>query len=319
MKWSAFFVVLITFLCGFASLWAQEFSKEFGFKSDNDAYLANKQDRYYTNGLFISYRAAANQSELKSGLNKKIYQLEIGQKIYNARSGFISDTRYIDRPIAAYLYLGGSMQWLYDSENSLTAGIQVGTIGPAALGRQAQEFIHRITGLYTPKGWEYQLNNEMGLNMNVAYNHFLRRSPSQKLDILLNSYANIGNTFTGMGLGFTLRAGKMNPFLNTAYNRTRIGKGASGNGLKKSELFFFAKPQLDLIIYDATVQGGLFNKNKDAITFEAKPWVLSQELGLMFSKNRFSAQFSYILKTPEIKSVAKSHRYGSIGTYYQFK
>lgn len=318
MKWKHLTAVLLFNLSGIYGLKAQEFSKEFGFKSDNDAYLANGQDKYYTNGLFISYRAAANQNEFKSGVNKKIYQIEIGQKMYNAQSGFIPDVRYVDRPITAYLYLGGSMQWLYESENSLTAGLQIGTIGPAALGKQAQEFIHRITGLYTPKGWEYQLNNEMGLNMNVAYNHFLRRSPSQKLDILLNSHANIGNTFTGMGLGFTLRAGKMNPFLNTAYNRTRIGKGASGNGLKKSELFFFAKPQLDLIIYDATVQGGLFNNNKGAITFEAKPWVLSQELGLMFSKSRFSAQFSYILKTPEIRSVAKSHQYGSISTYYQF-
>lgn len=35
---------------------AQEYKNEFGFKSDNDAYLWVGQDRYYTNGLFVYFR-----------------------------------------------------------------------------------------------------------------------------------------------------------------------------------------------------------------------------------------------------------------------
>ncbi|WP_448635662.1 lipid A-modifier LpxR family protein [Pedobacter panaciterrae] len=51
---------------------AQTFKNEFGFKSDNDSYLAQGSDRYYTNGLFINYRRAMDQSKLKNGLEKNL-------------------------------------------------------------------------------------------------------------------------------------------------------------------------------------------------------------------------------------------------------
>lgn len=309
---------LAAYFCIFL-LSAQDLKREFGFKSDNDAYLATGQDKYYTNGIFLSYRVAANQSRLNSGLNKKIYQLELGQKMYNAQSGYIPEIRYVDRPITAYLYLQGSTTWLYQSERALTLGVQLGTIGPAALGKQAQEFIHRLTGLYTPKGWEYQLNNEIGFNINMAYSQVIQRSNSQKMDLIWHGHANLGSTFTGMGLGFTLRSGRLNQLYQTTYNRSVISNQPKTAKITASELFFFAKPQLDLVIYDASISGGLFRANKGPVVFDAKPWVLSQELGMMFSKNRFSAQVSYTFRTPEVESGAKSHRYGSISTYYQFK
>ena len=45
------------------AIYSQEknYNDEFGFRSDNDSYLALGQDRYYTNGLFISFRHALKQ------------------------------------------------------------------------------------------------------------------------------------------------------------------------------------------------------------------------------------------------------------------
>ena len=60
---------------------AQNHSKQFGFKSDNDAYLARGQDKYYTNGIFISYRFANTPKKENANLAKQITQLEIGQKM----------------------------------------------------------------------------------------------------------------------------------------------------------------------------------------------------------------------------------------------
>lgn len=306
-------------LCSSGSILAQDYSQQFGFQSDNDSYLANGQDRYYTNGLFISWRKAAEQTKLSKGLNKKIYQLEIGQKMYNAQSGYIPDIVYVDRPITAYLYAGAGLQWLFDNESVLKASVQIGTIGPAALGRQAQELVHRLTGLYTPRGWEYQLNNEFGLNTQLNYSKIIQRSNSGKLDLLWSGVANLGTTFTSAGLGFTLRVGKLNQLYQTVYNRSNIWNKGGGNKLNSSEFFFFARPQLDLVVYDASVSGGLFRKDKGPVTYQSKPLVLGQEFGLMLSKKRLSAQLSYIFRTNEIKGSARPHQYGSISTYYHFK
>ena len=151
--------VLVALLTVSLSASAQNHNKQFGFKSDNDAYLARGQDKYYTNGIFISYRFANKQKIENSALAKQITQLEVGQKMYNAQSGYIPDMVYVDRPITAYLYAGASKHWFYTSENSLSLGVQLGTIGPNALGRQAQEFIHKLGGFYPPRGWEYQLKD----------------------------------------------------------------------------------------------------------------------------------------------------------------
>jgi hypothetical protein len=305
---------LLALLTANLGTFAQNHNKQFGFKSDNDAYLAIGQDKYYTNGIFISYRFVNTPKKENTALAKQFTQLEIGQKMYNAQSGYIPDMVYVDRPITAYLYAGASKHWFYTSENSLSLGVQVGTIGPNALGRQAQEFIHKFGGFYPPKGWEYQLNNEIGLNFNMAYTHFLHRSPSKKLDLSTHTGANLGNTYSGLSAGFTLRTGTMNSLHATAYNRSNL----SGE-ISKNEFFFFAKPQLDWVAYDASISGGLFIKDKGPITFNSKPWVLSQEFGLVFAQKRWSAQLSYTFKTHEINSPAKAHQFGSIATYYQFK
>lgn len=301
-----------------SSIKAQGFKQQIGFRSDNDSYLANGQDRYYTNGLFISYRKILDEGNLKPDLQKKILEIELGQKMYNAQSGAIPSIIYVDRPITAYLFAGGGMEWFYKSENILKISAQVGTIGPNALGQEAQEFIHRITGLYTPEGWEYQLKNELGLNTQVAYSSLIQRNKSQNLDLLWHGYANLGTTFTGAGIGFTMRYGKLNQLFQSAYKRSLIGTNNQTPKINQSEFFFFAKPQLEYVAHDASVSGGLFRKDKGPVTYQPKPWVLSQEIGFMLAKNRFIAQLSYTFKTAEIESNARPHQYGTISTYYLF-
>ncbi len=94
-----------------SGLKAQGFKQQLGFRSDNDSYLANGQDRYYTNGLFINYRKTVNEDRLKSDLQKKILELELGQKMYNAQSGAIPSIIYVARPITVYLFAGAGMEW----------------------------------------------------------------------------------------------------------------------------------------------------------------------------------------------------------------
>lgn len=297
---------------------AQEFKHQLGFRSDNDSYLATGQDRYYTNGLFIFYRRALTSTEATPEIQKKVLELELGQKMYNAQSGAIPALQYVDRPITAYLFAGAGLEWFYKSEKTLKLSVQIGTIGPSALGQEAQEFIHRITGLYTPEGWEFQLKNEMGVNSHIAYNSLIQRNRSQNTDLFWHAYGNLGTTFTGAGLGFTLRFGQINQLFQTAFNRSTLTANNPIPKLTAREFFFFARPQLELVVHDASVSGGLFREDKGPVTYRPKPWVLSQELGFMFAKNRFSAQLSYTFKTAEIRSSARPHQYGSISTFYLF-
>jgi len=313
-------VFLITLLFVFNAIIsnAQEssYKSEFGFRSENDSYLAQGQDRYYTNGLFLKFRTALDQSALKNPkLNKVIWELEAGQKMYNPQTGSILDPDFIDRPFAAYLYGGGALNFLYNSESNLKLIIQLGTIGPSAKGKGAQELLHSTFGFYKINGWQWQVNNEFGINSTIEFNKLINRLESGKTDFSLNSYLNAGNTFAGIGAGILFRTGAINPLHSSASTQSTISNNSSSKVEK--EFFFYAKPMIHYIAYDATIQGGMFIADKGPAVFDVKPVVFSQQAGVVFSKNRWTADFSVIFKSREIKSNAKPHQYGSLALFYR--
>jgi hypothetical protein len=294
------------------------YKNEFGFRSDNDSYLAQGQDRYYTNGLFITFRHAMDQRKTHGNLNKRIWEVEAGQRMYNAQSGAVSDITYVDRPFAAYLYAGASMYWLYTTENTVKVTLQGGMVGPAAKGKEAQELLHNLIGFYKINGWQFQVNNAVGINSSIEYTRFLHRSENDKVDFSIASYLNAGTTFSGAGIGGIFRAGTLSEFFHSAISNSRISNEYVKKPLTPREFFFFARPLLNFVAYDATVQGGLFNDDKGPITYGVKPLVFSQELGAMYAGKHWTADFSVIFKTKEIKSVARRHQYGSVSLYYRF-
>lgn len=295
---------------------SSNYKSEFGFISENDSYLAQGQDRYYTNGLFLKFRTALDQSTLKNPkLNKVIWEIEAGQKMYNPQTGSILDPDFIDRPFAAYLYGGGALNFLYNSESNLKLSIQLGTIGPSAKGKEAQELLHSTFGFYEIKGWQWQVNNEFGINSTIEFNKLINRLESGKTDFSFNSYINVGNTFAGAGAGILFRTGAINPLHSSASTQSTISNNSSSKVEK--EFFFYAKPELHFIAYDATIQGGMFINDKGPTVFDIKPVVFSQQAGAVFSKNRWTADLSVIFKSREIKSSAKPHQYGSFALFYR--
>lgn len=314
LKFFLAFTVLISFCLG---SFAQSYKNEFGFKSDNDAYLFYGQDRYYTNGLFIYFRRATDQQKLGEKLEKLTYEISAGQKMYNPVSGYRPDPATQDRPFAAYLYAGGNVNLFYKNERVLKAGLEVGTVGPDALGKDAQELLHKIVGFYEIDGWQYEIRNEMAVNLSAQYTQLLHRAEDKHTDFSFEGYANAGTTFSGAGAGVLFRAGRINQLFNSAYTNSVIGNNSKTEKLVKSELFFYAKPQLNFVAYDATVQGSMFNDDSP-VTFGVKRFVFAQQLGFNYSTPRFTFDFGLLFKSKEIKSVAKAHQYGTISMFYRF-
>jgi lipid A 3-O-deacylase len=296
---------------------AQDFKNEFGFKSDNDAYLFYGQDQYYTNGLFINFRHASNQQKLGKNLEKVIYEFTVGQKMYNPASGSAPIAALHDRPFAAYLYAGTNVNLFYKNESALKFGLELGTVGPDALGKEAQELLHKIVGFYELEGWQYQIKNELAVNLSAQYQQLLTRTSDNKIDLSFEGYANVGTTFSGAGVGILFRTGKINQLFSSATTNAVISNNSTSNKLVKNELFFYAKPQLNFVAYDATIKGSMFNHNSP-VTFDTKPFVFAQQLGFNYSTPRFTFDYSILFKSKEVKSVAKAHQYGTISMFYRF-
>jgi lipid A 3-O-deacylase len=305
------------------SVTAQTHANEIGVESDNDSYLAQGSDRYYTDGIFIYYRHVLNVG-INSSLQNKVLGFEAGQKIFNPQSGSIfyngaDDPRFIDRPFAAYLYVGSTLNFLYKNESNLKIGAQIGVVGPDAFGKQIQTFVHDNFSFYHPSGWEYQVDNNFELNLSAEYNRLLARG--SWIDVSLTSYANLGNGFTGAGIGPLFRLGDFNQLFNSVSTQSTATASGRTTPLHQRELFFYYKPQFNFVAYDATVQGSLFgtrNPNSMEITLDPERFVLSNQLGIGYSGKRFVLDVAAIFHTKDVKQMTQSHQWATVTLLYRF-
>jgi len=295
------------------------YKSEFGFKSENDSFLATGQDRYYTNGLFISFRSALNPKSQPDSNNftKKIIEYSFGQSLYNAQSGAVPNISFVDRPFAGYLYGAVALQYLSSKEVSKKFKVEIGTIGPNAYGFEIQDLIHQTFGFYDLDGWQYQVNNELGLKLEADLLYNTYQSTNQKTDISIPVKATLGNIYTGLSAGVLLRTGNINPLYHSVATQSNVSTFQE-KGVKDQEFYFFLKPLLNFVAYDATISGGLFNDDKGPVTFDSKPLIFSQELGVAFAKNRWTIDFSLIFRTKETKTMLHAHKYGCFDLYYRF-
>jgi hypothetical protein len=314
---------LLICLLGSGVSFAQTHATEIGAETDNDSYLLQGSDRYYTDGIFLYYRHALNVNE-NSKLQNKVLGFEAGQKIFNPQSGSIADINgvdqpsLIDRPFAAYLYVGSTLNLLYKNESNLKLSAQVGTIGPNAEGKQVQDFVHDNFGFYHPSGWEYQVNNEFELNLSAEYNKLIARA--SWIDVSLSSYVNLGNGFTGAGFGPLLRLGSFNQLFNSVSTQSTAIRKEVAQPLNKHELFFYYKPLFNYVAYDATIQGGLFDNHGGLeITKDKEPFIFSQQFGVAFSTNRFVFDIAAIFHTLDDKEMVQTHQWAAVTGLYRFR
>lgn len=307
------FILLLSFL-SVNALYAQDYKNQVTLTSENDQYINPDHDRYYTDAtMFTLTHALRHHSD--SSLVKKILELQFGQQIYNPRTADANRVSKIDRPFTGYLFAGASLNWLYKNESALKITAQLGTIGPNALGEQIQTNFHKAFKLYPVRGWEYQLKNELGLNIDVDYKKLLYRTQGNWFDLTFDPEVRLGNTFTNANVGMQLRFGQLGKLYQSAITNSRVG---SNDDNQKHEFYFFAEPQFSYVAYNATIQGGLFRDDKGPITYGIYHIVYIQQLGLQFASARWSANYIVYIRTREVKSTALGDQYGSVSIAYRF-
>jgi hypothetical protein len=309
-------LLFIISIISVSSVSAQIVKQELSFTTENDIYFY--QDRYYTSGTFVNYRYATGAAKRINNPNliKTTTEIEFGHEIYTPYSAKAPDPALHDRPFTGYLYGAAAFNRFYKNESMLRFKAEAGIIGPLALGKEIQMGYHDLLNIYEPKGWEYQLKSELGLNLSLDYQNMLLRSSNKMADVTLVSSALLGNTFSGANLGMLIRLGKLNNLYESITNNSLISLDPPEK--KSWELFLYTIPRINYVAYDATIMGGLFLKDKGPITFDTEKFVYSQQIGISLSAKRWSANYNIVLKSREVKSKAKAHAYGSISLAYRF-
>jgi hypothetical protein len=119
-------------------------------------------------------------------------------------------------------------------------------MGPAALGKETQTGIHRLTGSAIPQGWHNQIGNHFVVNYGVDFEKEWVRI-NNTFALYGNAAAKIGNLYTNASIGFNTRFG----IVNDPYKILNS---------KKLLLYAYVQPLLTFVGYDGTLQGELFGK-----------------------------------------------------------
>jgi lipid A 3-O-deacylase len=286
------------------------FRKEWTFTNENDAYQFNKHDAFYTNGLFLKLAVAGTGKK-----HKIISSYSIGQMIYTPlirKTYFPED---IDRPYCGYLFTRYDRTAFLPGEAMLQYSATLGIVGPASLGEAMQNSYHKMFGYARFAGWQYQVRNELGLDLGINYARTIWED-STWIKLIPSAQLTLGNTFTNGKLGMYTVLGIFEKNGNSALWNARIHDEATDTQ-KKYELFFYWYPQVILQGYNATVEGGLFNKGAGAQLGETTRWMFQQNWGVCYAEGRWTARFEMVYQDKEAVTQKEAQQYGSLQLSYR--
>jgi lipid A 3-O-deacylase len=223
---------------------------------ENDSLFFNS-DKHYTQGFRLSHLRPEPAKGGVSGAafdllghipsffvlspsdaaaNKRQVSLLGGQSIFTPENKTIVPPDPRDRPYAGWAYGGASLlqetalrseadgQPLGMLEN---AELDIGLIGPGALGKKVQNDFHQLIGVPQAQGWSSQLQNEPGvvLSYERLWRQRLLGNNTLGVDLVPQVGASVGNIFSYGEAGALLRIGRG---LLADYGPIRVRPALSG-------------------------------------------------------------------------------------------
>lgn len=307
--------IIITGLCysSLLQLHAQEINHTATYKStgsnkyirlhyDNDYFT--KTDQYYTQGITLELAHPALkkiiplQFLLQSKAQNILYGIAIDHYGYTPTSILSDSILYNDRPFCSNLSIKTFATATYKNKRYTTA-VSAGIMGPAAGGQQMQTGIHRWLKNPLPHGWQHQIKNDVILNTQFIYEQQLLSAGSA---FELSSMANVqlGTHDVKASTGFNFMAGNFTAAFSTAKQ-------------KKVTYYLYAQPQINIVGYNATLQGGLLNR-KSPYTIAAKNinrFTFRADYGLVLRFTKVYLEYCQSMLTKEF-TTGKLHRWGGV-------
>lgn len=309
----------------------------FSLYAENDKFFAGT-DRNYTNGLKLTALTtdlrAFDSSEVPGPLRSLARTLDpllpdntepklglsLGQNIYTPEDTQTTAYQPNDRPYAAWLYLGVMFQAYRPSlEGSIatldTLEVQLGVVGPAALGKQVQNEFHRLINAETAKGWDHQLKNEPGLNLVYERKWRFETQDARTgwgADLIPHAGFSLGNIFTYANAGGSLRYGYKLP-ADFGTNLIRPSGDSNAGRRERFGIWLFGSVDGRAVARDITLDGNTF---RDSPSINKKPFVADLVGGIAVGTRHWQLTYAQALRTKEFDGQSDNQVFGSLSLSY---
>lgn len=354
---AVFFSVLVI-VVGSSSTFAED-EKDFGtwsFQFENDMFSGS--DRHYTNGLRLSWLSPDEKTVEWLAMPRRALETAacrfddefcpvgdkparknirfgagFGQDIYTPEDRYRTDVILDDRPYGAWLYGAVSLHAITDhgkkdsarkGQKELTsAELQLGIVGPWALGEQAQNLIHDVRLIDTFDGWDNQINNEPGVMFLME--HKWRFVPPETVieslgsngrgvtaDFIPNVGFSLGNVITEARAGGAVRLGWNIP--ENFGSPSLIQGGAPFNDWddashKGFSAYLFATSAARYVARNIFIDGNTF---EDSHSMGKRRFVGDLSLGLSVLLGPVNITYANGFRTREFDGQDRINRFGSL-------
>jgi len=249
---------------------------------ENDSFLLNKDDKFYTAGDHLQ-KTYVSQTDLLS----VEYGWRVGQDLYTA-----SDVKLLpsqlspnDHPYAGWLYGGVFNNNVDVTGKSWRWGVDVGCFGQCAGGARSQAQLHRFINQPLPQGWSTQYHNELGVVLSGEASPG-RLLPFSGVDITPKVHARFGNIFTDFGAEVEVRFGRLNAM---PYQSANYG---------------FIRADVKEVGYNATIEGAYFSDDTHKV--HAKKQGGEVEVGYLWQGSEYAFSASIFRRANEMKEMSNA-------------
>lgn len=284
---------------------------------ENDFFAqVSASDKHYTQGLRLEYHFYDGRTGPLFTLaslygEKRLYSngVAVGQSMYTPETITADPPDPLDRPYAAYLYVG-FMTTVTDVDRRWqdTWSWDLGTVGPHALGDEIQSGWHEIIGADDPT-WTNQLPNEIvgGLAWKRQWSH----------EAFGESTSDWGaRTITGVGLTAgtltcDLSLGTKFLFGWRVPQDFEAGRGSRGfAGGEGFRLYGFAGIEGRFVPWNIFLDGTVF---KESLLVSRKYLTADVSAGMVLRLGEaLGLSYAQVFRTGELTTDARFHNFGSL-------
>ena len=297
------------------------------FTTEND-FFGGGTDRNYSNGVRIERVSAAD--DVHPGLEWVAHRLPwLDLDRTELRQGFaLSHAIYTpedisapvpdptDRPYAGWLALSSTVV-ASDEDTQDTLQVNLGIVGPSAGGKFVQNSWHKLIGAEIPKGWDYQLKDEPGIEI-IAQRMQTFDGPDLPLGLETDLGGHVGvalgNVRTYAATGLTARIGWD---LDASFGPPRIRPALSGAGefvpgTREDPWGGYAFIGVDgrAVARDMFLDGNLWRDS--ARVDDRNTLVGDLQAGVAVHYRHVQVAFTYVNRTEQFRRQAGPQRFGAL-------
>ncbi len=305
--------------------------------TEND--LIVRTDRHYTHGTRLGYLAAekpflaedGNALDALARFVPKLGMIPVGrrgwigltQSIYTPRDTDATALVPDDRPYAGWLYTTWSLHVRGHTSAETPVldqwSVNAGVVGPAALGEQSQNGVHRLRDIDEALGWDNQLSNEPAVDARYvrSWRFSVATGPDFSAEFLPHAGLQLGSAWTYATVGAQWRLGWNIPddFGWRTIDDPVIPSGGRAAGTRPRGFYASLGIEGRVVGHNVLLDGNLFS---DSHSVSKHPLWADVTLGFVYSGRRFDVAYIHTVRSKEFVGQDKVDSFGSVSVAWKW-